>query len=158
MANETLAERRGELLKEARAEVAEKSLELKSFKKLVKQVIDDKFHPLTLTADDVLGGLAGIGLWRGGNAILKLIPFSKGWGWGRDIAHGAIGLLGYGGNVLLPFDKPMSMGREVARRAFATQITFAADEAFGRIWAWATTPKAPPPPPAPAPPTPPAKK
>lgn len=135
-----------------KAELVESQGENTALKRLFSTVLDDAYSPLTMATDDLLGGLAGIALWRGGSWLYskaaqndpgKPAGFLQRNSWLNDLLHAGVAASTYAANLAIPYEAPLSLGREVVRRASATQLIFAIDAAGAKLWTYLTAPKAP---------------
>lgn len=167
----SLVERLSEQKKDLKDKLTETRSELTTIKTLFSRVLEEKSAPATLAVEDVGGALLGIALWRGGSWLYKKageVPagsppgFLQRHAWLNDLVHAGFAAVGYTANLAVPYEAPLSVEREIVRRAAVTQFTFAVDSGLAKLWAILTAPKAPATPPAlptqPQPPAPAPKK
>ena len=168
----SLVERLSEQKKDLKDKLTETRSELTTVRTLFSRVLEEKSAPSALVVEDVGGAVLGIALWRGGSWLFKKageVPagsppgFLQKHSWLNELVQAGVAAVGYTANVALPYDAPLSVEREIVRRAAVTQFTFALDSALAKIWTVLMAPKAPATPPAtpttaPAPTQAPAKK
>lgn len=169
MSETTLVERLREQKNQVKEELVKKAGEITALKQLFTTVLDDAYSPVTMATDDLTGGFLGWGLWRGGKWLYnkagqvdagKPPGFLQRNGWLNDLMHVGISATTYAVNLAIPYQAPMSLGREIVRRAAVTQFFFALDSGVEKLFTKLATPKPPAAPPT-LPPTPaptPAKK
>lgn len=150
MASETALERLKDRIDKAKDEVIAAKSETKALKRLYETVINDAGAPATLVADDVVGSLVGIGLWRGSNAAFGKLGqqkpgenpgFLKRNPWFAELVQAGSAAATYTVNIAMPYKGWMSFPRTVVRRASMTQFTFALDALLARAYRYMMTPK-----------------
>lgn len=152
MANGTALERLKDRIVKVKDEVIAAKSETKTLKKLYQTVISDANAPATVVADDMIGSLIGIGLWRGSNAAFNKLGqqkpgenpgFLKRNGWFGELVQAGTSAAAYTVNLATHQYGFMSMGQTLVRRASMTQFTFALDALLVRAYRYMTLPKPP---------------